>query len=127
MVLPQKILELEFTVLEFYKSFVLSKPREGEILEQKEISDLVEVCGEFYQENPFVYISYRVNDYNVNPIIYLNLDKVKNLTGIGIVCKKPSSLSTAMFEKQFSKVPYEIFTELDTARKWAKKMTSENK
>ena len=127
MVLPLKILELEFTILEFHKHYVISKPREGQILEAKQIADLVEVCSEFYSGKAFVYLSYRINDYNVNPIIYLNIEKVRNLAAIGIVCKKESSLNTARFEKQFCKLPYEIFTDLMPAREWAKKMAIEKK
>ena len=127
MVLPLKILELEFTVLEFHSQYVISQPKAGQILQGKQIADLVEVCSDFYEKKPFVYLSYRVNDYNVNPIIYLDLDKVDNLAGIGIVSQKVASLNMANFEKQFCKLPYEIFTELDPARKWAEKMTSEKK
>ena len=125
MALPLKILELDFTVLEFHQRYALSKPREGQVLEKKEVAYLVELCNEFYLGQPFVYLSFRVNDYNVNPTVYINLDKVKNLLGIGIVSKKPSSLSMAKFEKKFSKLPYEIFTELNPAREWAKKMVEE--
>ena len=125
MVLPLSILELEFTVLEFHTSYVLSKPREGQILQGKQVADLVEVCSDFYKGRPFVYLSCRVNDYNVNPTIYLDLDQVKNLAGIGVVSKKVSSLNMANFEKKFCKLPYEIFTELEPAIKWAKKMASE--
>lgn len=127
MLLPLKILELEFTMLEFYSDYVISKPREGQIMERKQVADLVEVCGEFYEGKPFVYLSYRVNDYNVNPTIYLNLDKVENLSGIGVVSKKASSLSMAKFEKQFCKIPYEIFLELEPARAWAKAMADGRK
>lgn len=121
---PLKILELEFTILEFHAEYVLSKPREGLILEGKEVADLVEACSDFYDGQPFVYLSYRVNDYNVNPTIYLNLDQVKNLAGIGVVSKKVSSLNMASFEKNFCKLPYEIFMELDPAKKWARKVVA---
>ncbi len=127
MVIPLTILELEFTVLEFHTSYVLSKPREGQVLEGQQVADLVEVCSDFYRGKPFVYLSYRVNDYNVNPTIYLDLDKIDNLMGIGVVSKKASSLNMANFEKKFCKLPYEIFTELDPAIEWVKKMTSGKK
>ena len=122
-----KNLELEFTVLEFYSEYVLSRPREGQVLEGKQVADLVEVCSDFYEGRPFVYISYRVNNYNVNPTIYLNLDEVKNLAGIAIVSKKRSSLNMAKFEKNFCKLPYEIFNELEPALEWVEKVLEEKK
>ncbi|WP_324721126.1 hypothetical protein [Salinimicrobium sp. HB62] len=127
MVLPLKLLELEFTVLEFHSNYVLSIPREGQVLEGKQVADLIEVCSDFYKRKPFVYLSYRVNDYNVNPTIYLDLDKVKNLVGIGVVSKKVSSLNMANFEKRFCKLPYEIFLDLEPAREWVKEIVREKK
>ncbi len=125
MALPLKILELEFTILEFHHNYVLSRPREGQILEGKQVADLVEVCSDFYGSKAFVYLSSRVNDYNVNPTIYLNLDEVKNLAGIGVVSKKVSSLNMANFEKKFCKIPYEIFLELENALEWVEEIIAE--
>lgn len=125
MALPLKILELEFTVLEFHENYVLSQAREGQVLQGKQVADLVEVCSDFYQGRNFVYLSYRIHDYNVNPTVYLNLEKVRNLAGIGIVSQRPSSLNMANFEKKFCKVPYEIFTKLDNALLWAQEVIEE--
>lgn len=119
---PLKTLELEFTVLEFFNNYVISQPREGELLAGKQVADLVEVCSDFYAGKNFVYLSYRVNDYNVNPTIYLNLNEVSNLAGIGVVSRKPSSLNMANFEKRFCKIPYEIFLDLDKALMWTQEV-----
>jgi len=126
MALPLKILELEFTVLEFYAEYVLSKPMEGKVLEKKEVNLLLKTCQDFYQTRPFIYLSHRINDYNVDPTIYINL-KAANFLGIGVICNKPSYLNTAHFEKKFSKIPYEIFTELKPAKRWAVKMVEEER
>ena len=122
MAVSLRIIELEFTILEFFDNYVISQPREGELLGPKEIEDLIEVCSDFYEGKYFVYLSYRVNDYNVNPTIYLDLDRVKNLAGIGIVSQKVSSLNMANFEKRFSKIPYEIFLDLDEALEWVQEV-----
>ena len=122
MATPIKILELEFTILEFYHNYVISQPREGELVAGKQVADLVEVCSGFYTGQNFVYLSYRVNDYNVNPTIYLNLNDVKNLAGIAVVSRKPSSLNMASFEKNFCKIPYEIFLDLDKALMWTQEV-----
>ena len=114
----ERFLELEFIILEFYSDYVISEPREGVVLAGKQVADLIEACSGHYEEKPFVYVSYRINDYNVNPTIYINLEEVKNLAGIAVVSKKPSSLSMAKFEKEFSKVPYRIFTDIEKALEW---------
>lgn len=113
-----RTIELEFTILEFHRQFVISRVREEAVLSKKQIQDLVEVCSDFYKRKKFVYISKRINNYNVDPTSYLNLEKVKNLAGIAIVSKKPSAINMAKFEKSFSKVPFEIFSEMDEAYEW---------
>ena len=125
MCLPLKIVELEFTVLEFYPNYVSSQPREGQVLEGKKMTDLVEVCTSFYNGKYFVYLSNRINDYNVNPTVYINLHNVKNLAGIGIICKNQSAFNTATFEKQFSKIPYEVFREREPALQWINNLIAE--
>lgn len=125
MCLPLKIVELEFTVLQFYPNYVFSQPREGQVLEGKKMTDLVEACSSFYNGKYYVYLANRINDYNVNPTVNLNLHKEKNLAGVGIICKKESAFKSATFEKQFSKIPYEIFRDLESALKWVNNLIAE--
>lgn len=117
-----RTIELEFTILEFYKNFVISRVREGVVFSKKQVQDLVEVCSDFYKRKKFVYISKRVNNYNVDPTIYLNLDKVKNLAGIAIVSTKPSAINMANFEQSFSKVPFAVFMDMEDAMDWMKEI-----
>ncbi len=117
-----RTIELEFTILEFHRRYVVSSVHEEAILNKKQIWDLVEVCADFYKKKNFVYISKRVHNYNVDPTAYLNLENFKNLAGIAIVSKKSSALNMAKFEKTFSKVPFEIFTDLSDAKEWVDKI-----
>src|SRR5680860_711633 len=113
-----RTIELEFTILEFHKNFVVSRVRENVVLSKKQVFDLIDACSGNYEHKKFVYISKRIHNYNVDPTVYLNLDKVKNLAGIAIVSDKTSALNMAHFEKSFSKIPFEIFMELDDAINW---------
>ncbi len=115
-----KTVDLDYTTLDFHENFVESKMKEGTVFSLEQIDNLIAVCSEYFMDKPFVYISRRINNYNVNPTIYLQLVKVPNLKGIAIVSDKASSLNMAQFEKQFSKIPFEIFLELKDAVKWAK-------
>ncbi|HSP40155.1 MAG TPA: hypothetical protein VLN46_01900 [Gillisia sp.] len=113
-----KTIELEFTILEFHNNFVVSKVRENVVLSKKQVRDLVDVCSDFYKRKKFVYISKRVNNYNVDPTIYLNIDDVKNLAGIAVVSSNSSAIKMANFEQTFSKVPFSIFMEMEDAGEW---------
>lgn len=115
-------IELDFTILEFYPNFVVSRIKEDVLFSKLQVRELIEVCSGFYSEVDFVYISHRVNDYNVDPTIYHKIEKINNLAGIAIVSVKAASLKMAEFEQKFSKVPFEVFTELEEAQNWVKEL-----
>jgi len=122
-----RTIELEFTILEFHKNFVVSWVKENVVLSKKQVFDLIDACSGNYERKNFVYISNRIHNYNVDPTVYLSLDKVKNLAGIAIVSDKTSSLNMAQFEKTFSKIPFEIFLELEDAINWTQKILKNKK
>ncbi|GHA50079.1 hypothetical protein GCM10007103_33610 [Salinimicrobium marinum] len=114
-----KTKDLDFVILKFHENFVISELKDGVLLEQKKLNRLIKICTDFYKEKRFIYISKRINNYNVNPVVYLNLKEVKNLGGIAIVCSHNNCFSTASFEKNFSKIPFEVFLDFEEAVKWA--------
>jgi len=117
-----RTIELEFTLLEFHENFVVSWVKENVVLSNKQVFDLIDACSGNYEGKNFVYISKRIYNYNVDSTVYLSLDKVKNLAGIAIVSDKTSALNMAQFEKTFSKIPFEIFLELEDAINWTQKI-----
>ncbi|MFD2518858.1 hypothetical protein [Salinimicrobium flavum] len=118
---PSNIVDLDFTTLQFFEDYVISRLKEDIVFDVPQVAELVEVCTNHYGKKEFVYISKREYNYNVNPTIYFKLEQAKFLKGIAVVSQKASSLNMAHFEKNFSKVPYEVFLELEDAMEWAKK------
>lgn len=116
---PIKILKLEFTILEFFEFFVVSSLFEDQVLDQKHVDELTAHCLDFYGEEKFVYISNRKANYNVNPTIYLNVNKFHFLAGIAVVSENPGTINMANFERQFSKIPFEVFLDMEDAQEWA--------
>ena len=121
----EKKLELEFTFLSFYHHYVISTPKEGVVLDQKQLGDLVEACSGHYPDRNFVFLINRSNNYNVNPVIYLDVEQVENLIGIGVVTNKKSFVDMANFEKNFSKIPYEVFPDMDSALEWTNRIITQ--
>ena len=115
-----KRIELIDVNLEFYEKIVISKVKEDVIFEAQHVEQILKICHEVFEGKNFVYISNRENNYNVNPTIYLDLKKVTSLLGIGIVSERFEALKVANFEKQFSPVPFDIFSNMEEARAWAK-------
>ncbi len=122
-----KTIELEFTTLKFYKDFVVSEIKEDVVLDQNNTDELVKACSGIYKGEKFIYISQRFNSYNVDPTIYVNLEKTTNLWGIAIVSENAAALKMAIFEKNFAKFPFEIFNEFEQALTWAKEVLSKEK
>ena len=46
---------------------------------------LVSVAGTYFKNKPFVYITHRINSYSVDPAIYKETSKIKNLMGFCVV------------------------------------------
>lgn len=116
---PLNTIELDFSTLKFFDCYVVSQLKEDVVFDRPQVKELVEVCLNYFGDKHFVYISQRIHNYNVNPTIYLKLKEAHNLCGIAIVSQKTSALNMAAFEKNFAKVPFEVFLELDDAKKWA--------
>ncbi|MFO7719780.1 MAG: hypothetical protein R6W85_04990, partial [Gillisia sp.] len=75
-------IELNFTTLKFYKDFVVSKIKEDVVVDKNNTEALVKACSGIYRGEKFIYISQRSNSYNVDPLIYVDLEKSTNLWGI---------------------------------------------
>lgn len=120
-------IELEDTGLNFYKGYVISMVKEDVIFGDNQVRQILNVCNEVYDDEPYVYIANRKKAYNVNPTIYRKLENIENLAGIGIVNRDFLGLRTAQFEKSFSEIPFEIFTNLEDAINWSKELIKKNK
>lgn len=119
-------LKLEFTRLEFYKSVVISTVEENVIIQKEHIDRLRQACNEHFGNEKFVYITNRKYNYNVNPVIYLDLIKTNTLKGIAVLSDKIERLQTANFERKFSPVPFELFDNKEEALIWANGIISKN-
>jgi hypothetical protein len=59
----------------------------------------------------------------VDPQIYYQTEKIKNLIGFAVVSQNYQAKLNAQIEKMFFKKPFKIFTELEDAVTWAKETT----
>ncbi len=115
-----KKLELSFTYLEFFDSIVISTIKEDVLIDENHIDKLREICRNHFENREFVYLANRKYNYNVNPVIYINLIQTNTLKGIAVISENIEKLKTANFEKQFSPVPFELFQNKEEAIVWAK-------
>jgi hypothetical protein len=117
-------LDLNFASLELFNSIIISTIKEDILVEKDNVEELRKICREQFGDREFVYISDRRHNYNVNPVVYIDLIKNEKLRGIAIVSQNIDKLQTAVFEKNFSPVPFEIFQNKDEALVWARGLMS---
>ncbi|MCK0109845.1 hypothetical protein MWU58_11115 [Flavobacteriaceae bacterium S0825] len=117
-----KSLKYPFCTIDIYSNYVISRINEGFHLTPDKNRVLEEIVNDYFKDKPFVYITHRINSYSVDPSIYLQTSKVKNLAGMAVVAEAPLSKGNAEVEKLFLKKPFEIFTDLNDAIEWVKSL-----
>ena len=88
----------------------------------KDNETLLNLVETFYKDKNFVYISNRENSYAIEPIVYFEVQKIKNLIGLAIVSKNEITKFNASVEKHFFNKPFETFSNLEDAITWANKL-----
>ena len=114
-----KALMLEFCNVKIYDNYMVVVMNEGVHITPKHNIILVEIVETYYKNKPFVYITHRKNAYSVDPAVYFETSKIKNLVGFAIVAEIAVSKGNALIEKLFSEQPFEIFYDMNDAKKWA--------
>jgi hypothetical protein len=87
---------------------------------------LVKIARSHFNNEPFVYITHRINSYSVDPKIYRETSKIKNLVGFAVVSDHFKAKDNAEVEKIFFDKPFEIFSDLKMAKIWAERLTAEH-
>ena len=118
-------LALDFCDMAIYDNYVVVVMKEGVNITPDYSEILVEVTKTYFVDKPFVYITHRINSYSVDPKVYHEVSEIENLRGITVVSSNYKAKINAQIEQMFFKKPFEIFTELEDAIDWAKKLIQE--
>lgn len=117
-IMKETIVKLKFCTLSFFDNYVISVINEGEHIDY-DLNKILIKTIETHYHTPFVYITNRINSYSVDPNIYPRTTEVKNLAGFAVVSRAHMAKVNAQIEQMFFGKPFEIFSELDDAIKWA--------
>ncbi|RKS53221.1 hypothetical protein BC962_1470 [Gillisia mitskevichiae] len=115
-------LELEFGSVTFVNNIQIAELNEGILFDIPHNQELLELARDRFNNQPYGYISNRVNSYSVNPMIHLESANVSSLVAIAIVSKNPVVKQNSIIEKQFfrNRSSFEFFENLDEAVNWMK-------
>lgn len=116
-----KKLRLEFCNISVYDNYMIVEMDTGVHITLEANSILISLVNTYFKNKPFVYITHRVNSYSVDPAVYIETSKIKNLIGLCVVSKNSMAKSTAEIEKLFFNKSFEIFNTLTEAVHWANK------
>ncbi|MFK8036786.1 MAG: hypothetical protein AB8B74_00740, partial [Crocinitomicaceae bacterium] len=114
------ILKYDFCTVYIHDTYLVVEINEGFHLLSSHNQILVNLADTYFRDTNFVYITHRIHSYSVDPIIYKETSKIKNLAGFAVVGKVPLAAANAQIEKLFIQKPFEIFDDLKAAISWAK-------
>lgn len=110
--------KLSFCTLLTSDNIIIAEINEGVVLNQDMSDDIIYFSSVVFKNNPFVYITNRINSYAVDPIIYKDVSQLETLKGFAVVSTTLSARN-AEIERLFLNKPFEIFSDLEEAKLWA--------
>ncbi len=111
-------LKYDFCEIEVYDKYIVVVMFEGITLTPEHNIVLLNISKKYFKNSNFGYITNRINSYSVDPRIYFETSKIKNLAAFAIVSSKKIDKSNAEIEKLFFKKPFKHFTEIKEALNW---------
>jgi len=115
----KETLNFDFCTMTIYNNYVVTVMKEGVNVTPDYNDVLLEVTDTHFKNKPFVYITHRINSYSVDPKIYYKTSKIENLKGFAVVSSHYKAKVNAEIEKMFFNKPFETFSSLQEAFKWA--------
>ncbi|PIB31804.1 hypothetical protein BFP78_07980 [Gaetbulibacter sp. 5U11] len=110
--------KLSFCTLLTSDNIIIAEINEGVVLNPDMSDDIIYFSSVVFKNNPFVYITNRINSYAVDPIIYKGVSQVETLKGFAVLSTTLSARN-AEIERLFLNKPFEIFSDLEEAKLWA--------
>ena len=118
-----KTLHFEFGEIRIFENYVIVLMKEGITVKPEHNEDLKMIGNTYYRGKKFGYITYRVNSYSVDPLVYIETSKIENLVAFAVVVIEDGmKISNVDIEKLFYTKPFRVFHDLDRARDWILEM-----
>ncbi|RLJ60933.1 hypothetical protein CLV86_2783 [Lacinutrix venerupis] len=117
-----KIINIDIGYVSIFDNYIIMEIDQGVIVTKEHNQLLVDIVDKFYKDKGVVYISNRKNSYSVNPSVYYETNKIKNIIGLAVVSENGMAVSNAEIEKLFFNKPFEIFSNLEDAKNWANEL-----
>jgi len=117
--------ELDFCKVSFKTNCAICVVNDGETITIEKNKRLTSYVLNHFKDQPFVFITNRVNSFAVDPMIYVDASNVDTLLAVGVVTSHFGSLQSCKVEKIFCTKPFETFYKLENAINWANKIVDD--
>jgi len=117
--------ELGFCKVRFELNYAVCVVNDGETITIEKNKALTTYVLNYFKDQPFVFITNRINSYAVDPMIYVDASKVDTLLAVGVVTTHFGSLQSCKVEKIFCTKPFETFYKLSDAEDWGNKVVED--
>ncbi|EGV42761.1 hypothetical protein BZARG_2496 [Bizionia argentinensis JUB59] len=101
-----------------FDDFLICQIKEGMEVNKEHNKSLKEVIEKHFSGKNIGYISNRVKSYSVDPLTYVETEKIPNLLAIAMIPETEIMRNNAEYERNFYDKPYEIFDNLSDAIAW---------
>ncbi len=108
----------DYCIAEIYDDHIRVYINEGVTVIPEHIAELNFVTKKHFENKFFVYLAVRINSYTIDPMIYVESNKIQNLLGIAIVSNDPKQKSQAKIERVFTNKRLQQFETLEEALDW---------
>lgn len=124
---PFKIIDLGFSKLELFPGYLINHCKEGVVIDYDELNSLIMIFDYHYANQKFGYISNRVHSYSVNPIMHQISESHDNIVAHAIVCYSQNCEQNIAYEQKFSRLKFQLFSDLRVAQKWMEDVLEKRK
>lgn len=118
-------LHFQFGEIRIFNNFVIAVMKEGITVKPEYNDFLSKIANTYFRDKPFGYITYRINSYSVNPMVYLKTSTIENLIAFAVVTTDSLRTSNLKVEKRFLNKPFKHFPDLDSAKNWMNELIAE--
>ena len=117
----------DFCDFSIFDNFIIAVMNEGVTVLPEHNFVLIEIVEKYFKNKPFAYITNRINSYSVDPKVFEETSKIKNLIAFAVVSQSDVRIANADFERKFLYKPHKSFTKLIDAIKWCELLVEESK
>ncbi len=101
---------LDFCQVSIYSDYIYVVMNEGITVIPAHNDILIDLANTYFPERDFVYMTHRIHSYSVDPTVYIETSKIKNLRAFIVIAQnfdKESEITK--IEKLFFEKPFVLF------------------